>query len=130
MSRQPSSAKPPVRFMADEIVWAKVRGHAAWPARIRHDFESNNGVYKPRPYRMRQAVAVIFAFSLPQETSEVAPNNVFKFVPNYGRFSKAKNRVSIYALTESQKLRQDIGRALRMLPDVDKEALRPLVGEI
>ena len=116
--------------MAGEIVWAKVRGHAAWPARIRHDFEANAGVYKPKPYRMRHAVAVVFAFSQPAETSEVAPNNVFKFVPNFGRFSKAKNRVSKLSLTESQKLRQDIGRALRMLPDVDKEALRPLVGEI
>ena len=63
------------------------------------DFESNAEVYKPKSYKLKAMVPVSF-ISNPPEVGEIAPNCVFKFVDNFKKFSKAKNRVSMAILTE------------------------------
>ena len=37
-----------VRFEKDELVWAKMRGHACWPAKLTEDLEITTDYYKPK----------------------------------------------------------------------------------
>ena len=75
-----------VRFVKNEIVWAKMRGHACWPAKLIDDLEITTDFYKPKVPLQPQIMIIFISGAVSKEFGSVHPNHIYKFVENYKKF--------------------------------------------